>query len=127
MTRRITSLLLAAALCGGCAIETQPADHVASSGGAAGTATYVLTTVDAPLPDDTNHLAGFDLDAHDTLSPTDPIGCGKADFENGVDNEGALLLHDVVSYLPWFDAAAFRTRINDGSLLFLVSLANVDN
>jgi hypothetical protein len=87
-----------------------------------------------PVPDEGGRLAGFDLDGHATTDYGDPIGCGQGDFPgltpadgDGVDNEGALLIHDVAAYLPWFDAAAFNARIREGSMLFGVELGDVDS
>jgi hypothetical protein len=137
MTHRSTTLLALSALAslyGGCAMETAPPIDPPHGYDGPSRATYVLASVGVPVPNADGRLAGFDLDGHATTSASDPIGCGQQDFPGllpedgeGVDNEGALLLNDVASYLPWFDASAFNARIHDGSLLFVIQLEDVQS
>lgn len=77
---------------------------------------------------------GFDLDAHNTASETDPIGCGWVDFRapavyggtQGVDNQLGPLLRMIADLGLDFDAnMTIAENIAMGDLLLLVRVTGV--
>jgi len=72
---------------------------------------------------------GFDLDEHQTTSADDPTGCGKVDGPEGVDNQLGPLVDAIVEGAD-LDAdpdALLLERIQDGSLLLLTRLLDLDD
>jgi hypothetical protein len=68
-----------------------------------------LTRIDLPTPDDVLPI-GLDLDGHYTKSASDPIGCGKLDLAEGIDNQLGLLVPIIEEIAgtgplePWLNA-----------------------
>ncbi len=80
---------------------------------------------DAAIGDET---VGFDLDDHETVDRSDPVGCGKVDGEGGIDNQLGPLLEAMAGILGDFDAnTIIAEAIADGSMLLLVRTLDLDD
>ncbi|MDC3955495.1 hypothetical protein [Polyangium jinanense] len=74
---------------------------------------------------------GFDLDGR-TSDSTDSLSCGKADFtdadgRSGVDNQLAPLVPEVEKFVGDAIDGLLQGSINDGQLVILMEMENVDD
>ncbi|MDI1442878.1 hypothetical protein [Polyangium sp. 6x1] len=74
---------------------------------------------------------GFDLDGR-TSDVTDSLSCGKADFKDsegrsGVDNQLAPLVPEVEKFVGDAIDGLLQGSINDGQLVILMEMENVDD
>jgi len=69
---------------------------------------------------------GFDLDGHETLSASDPIGCGKADGIGGVDNMLARL-DPALNGLGVAIGPALVDAVRSGQVRIDITVAGLDD
>jgi hypothetical protein len=94
---------------------------------------YVITalTFTKEDPNKRGTAAGFDLDGRVTSQPEDET-CGKVDLvgpngEKGIDNQLALFVPEIEKRVGNAIDGIIQGAINDGRLLIMMDLANVDN
>ncbi|MRG93823.1 hypothetical protein [Polyangium spumosum] len=130
-TKRFSSLhsaLAAALFLVGCGGEEAPAAASCETG-----ETYAAITTKlqfARLMSDTV-APGFDLDGR-TSDGSDTLSCGKKDFKDpegraGVDNQLAPLVPEVEKFVGDAIDGLLQGSINDGQLVILMEMENVDD
>jgi len=83
---------------------------------------FTLQVTAAHLASDSD---GFDIDAHDTTSTSDPIGCGQVDASGGIDNALAALAPSVASF--GFDLdTALSDAVANGDVMLDFTISGYD-
>lgn len=119
-------LLLCSALLG-CSSGTDDAPDCTTGQSQA----YVLTALSFTREGPRGVAAGFDLDSRVTSKPEDQT-CGKVDLvgpngEQGIDNQLALFVPEIEKRVGNAIDGIIQGAINDGRLLIMMDLANVDD
>jgi hypothetical protein len=92
---------------------------------------YVLTALAFTRENPRGTAAGFDLDDRVTTKPEDET-CGKVDLvgpngEQGIDNQLALFVPEIEKRVGNAVDGIIQGAINDGRLLIMLDLANIDD
>jgi hypothetical protein len=92
---------------------------------------YVLTALSFTRENPRGTAVGFDLDGRVTTKPEDQT-CGKVDLvgpngEQGIDNQLALFVPEIEKRVGNAVDGIIQGAINDGRLLIMLDLANVDD